>query len=103
MNPNGARPHADRSDDRTAIRLHRQSFLFHGAKGDLLRPSIGKALAPQVALSFDSSDEIHPRAVGSPTGGGARTLRPDRSSLRSAVERDEPARPPISLSSHLYD
>src|SRR5271154_2905120 len=103
MNPNGTCPHADRSDDRTAIRPHRQSFLFHGAKGDLLRPSVGKALPPQVALSFDGGDEIHPRAIGSPAGGGARTFWPYRSSLKSPVERNEMAHRPVSLSIHLHD
>src|ERR1700677_4022968 len=62
-----------------------------------------KALAPQVALSFDSGDEIHPRAIHRPAGGGASALRPYRSGLKSAVERNELARRPISLSIHLHD
>ena len=53
VNPDLALAHANRSDEREAIRCNGYPVLFRGNGGDLLRLSRRKSLAPQMALAIN--------------------------------------------------
>src|ERR1035438_7984333 len=101
MDPDGAFMNADGGDDGAAVRLDRNALFFSGAVSDLLRITIGKALAPEMALAGDLGDEIHPRATGRPAGGCACAVRSYVSGRGGAVERDDHAGSPASCLVHL--
>src|ERR1039458_5582668 len=92
---------ANRCDDGSAVLFYNQAFFFGGADGDLFRTAIWISLAPDVTLTRNRRDEIHPRAIGRPSRGSAPALRPDWSWRGRPRDRDELAQGPLALSIHL--
>src|SRR5262245_7709774 len=97
MEPHRALFSAHRSDKRPSIRSQNDSFFFGGGGSDLVRVSLGKALAPDVETASHVRREIHPVPVGRPRRIGALAgNRPHRLAGRTSVERNQAARQPPS-------
>src|SRR5205814_699261 len=95
VEPQRALALADRSDEGMSVRSECDSLFLRGARGDLLRPPVGKTLPPDVISVAGIGGDIHPLPIGRPGSVGTlRRRRTDGLSPRAAVEGRQPAGQP---------
>src|ERR1700720_2749641 len=103
MEPNCAVLGSNRSNERFAIRSHRNAFLRGRAECQLLGLSTWKGLPPDMKLVILLCTEVNPFSIGRPRTCKARTVWTNDVHVAIVVEGNHAARQNVAATAHLDD